>query len=460
MHKNNNKQPSDNMRKRLEEVRLKIEQSTQNSQKKNGTSNVVRVANFNDPLEINLFPDAVEIITPELNIARHADFIFCSPKSKKVGDYREKLLKNPEGFIAVTPATTISFDGKKTSRELRTPTVTTARIFYAIVQIWEEQGRREDGWVAFEGTEIFKILNLSSLSQPAYNRIYREISVLKGSVIHWNQIFGSGDITTRTTEQLNFITSFKTRERTNLIDSKKNKKLVVVQIHPTIMKSIISGNVKPFLFREYLDVSDKSFDGAILYTKLDLYLSSRPANKPWKRRITELFKDLGIDAVRYKKSSLRLEKAQELANLLNGRRISRGRLKVTIVDGVNEFLLRAERIPEKNPRVINVHNNLGLEGREHLISEMVKWVGFEDKKQANGGMSLVAYYAMSYPEEVIFTAISRYKSDAKFDPKIRSKKAIFTAYLHREVHRHNLNWVGNCDLQNGAECKYKKDLFT
>ena len=52
-------------------------------------------------------------------------------------------------------------------------------------------------------------------------------------------------------------------------------------------------------------------------------------------------------------------------------------------------------------------------------------------------------------------ALSRYKADAKHDPKVRNKVAMFTAYLHREVHLAKLKWIGKC---NGANCQFMPDL--
>ena len=107
-NESNKKQPSENMRERINELRQKIERSAQEKREGNDTLTSKDIAILNKAIQLDLFPDAVEIIRPELNIARHADFIFTSPRNKDISKRRERKLNDSNEFIAVMPGTIVS----------------------------------------------------------------------------------------------------------------------------------------------------------------------------------------------------------------------------------------------------------------------------------------------------------------------------------------------------------------
>ena len=466
-NESNRKQPSNNMRERINELRQKIERSAQEKREGNDTLTSKDIAILNKAIQLDLFPDAIEIIRPELNIARHADFIFTSPRHKDISKRRERKLNDSNEFIAVIPGTIVSEKEGKHLFEERTPTVTSARIFYALLQLWEEQGKRADGWVVFSGREVFKILNTKA-GKESYDILRRELFVLKSSNIYWSFCYKyKGNIEGESEQMFSLITYIKrVNKKLNIEseiqvkDTKKTVKIAsqffdrfTIQIDSHVILGILQGYNKPFYFKDYLAVSDKSFDASILYTKIDLYLSTK---RVWRREVTGLLEDLGIVGERYKKLAHRRKKAEELVEILNGRRISTGIIKATLEKGINDILFRVERITTRPHRTINIHHNLGKEGIEYLVSEMIKWVGFSNEKNEDGTPNLVTRYAMSYPETVILDTLSRFRADAMNDTKVRNKKGVFTAYLHRQVHLKKLQWVGKCE---GKNCKYQPDLF-
>lgn len=447
MSKDNKKQPSDNVRKRLEEVRQKIEKSTQEARKKDNTLNSVQIANLNDAPQFDLLPNATEVIKQDLNITYHTDFIFCSPRSKKLREVRTRLTKEGEQVLVVSTGTYITHEKGETKTEIRTPTVVSAQIYFAILQLWFEQGRRPDGYVVFSGRDIYKILDIDA-GKTSYNILKRELAILKSCVIHWQYKSPTKDGVATTTEEINLLSYNARRKEEGLKGGDKFTERHLVKINEQIIKSTLVGYTKIFQQREYLRLAKESYDATILYSKLNNYLTRHSKNKVWRREITPLLTDLGIEGKRYSISTRRREKIEELCKILNGAKLSIGKLKLTIKQGRNDLLLHAERVATQEPRIYNIHQHLGSEGNQFLIDEMVKWVGFEDRKQPNGTRSLVSHYARTYPENVILNALSRFKADAKNDPKVRSKKAVFTIYLHREVHRAGLPWVGKCAGKN------------
>ena len=70
---------------------------------------------------------------------------------------------------------------------------------------------------------------------------------------------------------------------------------------------------KPFYLKDYLTVSNQSFDASVLYTKIDLYLSTK---RVWRREVKGLLEDLGITSERYKKLAHRRKKAEEFIEIL------------------------------------------------------------------------------------------------------------------------------------------------
>ncbi|GJM01454.1 MAG: hypothetical protein DHS20C07_31330 [Methyloligella sp.] len=468
MSANNKKQPSDNMRKRLEEVRQRIEKSTQKTRKEKDTLPTKKFAILNESKQLDFYPDTVETIRPELNVARHADFIFTSPKSKNVSKRRERKLNNSNEFIAVIAGTTVSEKNGERIFEERTPTVTSARIFYALLQLWEQQGKRSDGWVVFSGRDIFKILNTKA-GKKSYDILRRELFVLKSSNIYWSfcykykgkiegeseQMFSLISYIKRINKNLNFETEVQIKDTKNIVKiASQFYDRFAVQIDKNIILGILQGHNKPFYLKDYLTVSEKSFDASILYTKIDLYLSTK---RVWRREVTGLLEDLGISGQRYKKLAHRRKKAEEFVDILNSKRISTGLIKATLEKGANDLLFRVERITNRSPRTWDVHQTLGSEGVEYLVSEMVKWVGMPNKKNEDGTPNLVTRYAMSYPETVILDALSRFRADAMNDTKVSNKIGVFTSYLHKQVHLNKLQWIGKCE---GKNCKYQPNLLS
>lgn len=454
---NNKKQSSSSLKKRLGEIQQKIEKSTQESRKKDNTLNPVQIANLNDSPQLDLLPNTVEALKQDLNISFHADFIFCSPRSKKLREARTRVTNKGVQILIVSPGAYVIYKDGKTTTEFRTPTVKTSEIFFSIIQLWYEQGRKSNGYVTFSGRDIYKILGIDA-GKTSYNILKRELAILKSSVIHWQYKSPApeGEIIT-STEEISLLSYNARIKKEGLFGGDNFTERHIVQIDERIIKSTLVGYTKIFQQKEYLRIAKQSYDAAILYNKLNNYLTTNHNKTVWCIGFKKLLLELGVDGKRYEISTRRNEKIKELCDILEGAKLSIGRLKLSIKKGKEDQLLYAKRVTSKEPRIYNIHQQLGSEGKEFIIEEMVKHAEFIDKKQPNGAMSLVSYYAQTYPEKVILDALSRFKSDAKHDPKIRSKKAVFTVYLHREVHKHNLHWVGKC---TGRNCPHQKDLFS
>ena len=433
---------------RIEAMRQKVAAS-----KALQTSKKPRKAN--DSAQIQLFENAEEIIQAELNTGKLANFIFLSPRSKEIDQVRVFSYERDGRTISLTisPAIYIGHN-TKTPQAPRTLTTTSSELWYTILQIWERRGCPSDGVIYTSGIEIFRILNIKA-GKAAYQQLYRELTVLRSSVLTWDfsfiEIKNEEKAAYEGRRETSFLADFsylnKRYRKTNDIFSQ----LLTITINPFMVKNIEHGLSKPLRFREYLKIS--SYDAKRLYAMLDIFLVKKTT---WERNSIALFDELGIRGKRYQNQFARKAKIKELIEHLNHKKISNGTLKLSIREGKKDLVLVAKKTGDTRKKVrkklrpsINDSETINL-----LVSDIHATVpGFSVGAGIDGGANIVTRYAMTYPPEVIMRALSRYKADAKHDPSITSHPAIFTAFLHCEVHLHGLNWIGKgC---TGDTCKYR-----
>ena len=402
--------------------------------------------------QLTLFKDADEVVRAELNTGKFSNFIFISPRSEKLSQSR--IFTHAEGenkvSLKVVPAL---YEAPHThERQIMGPTIITSHYWYCLLQIWESRGCPRDGYLITSGAEIFRILNIKA-GKASYQRLYRELQILRNSTLHWEFSFVDkkdghiyeGEKVTSFLASYKYITA-KYRETEDIFAQNLS-----IYLNPDMVANMSQGIRKPVRFREYLSID--SYDASRLYNMLDVFLSNK---RQWERNSIGLFEDLDITGESYKSKRTRREKTKELASRLDGKRISNGVLRVSIREGKTDIVLVATRVLDKEPRTFPAPSINDAETIELLAEDMARDVPFSTTQNQDGSPILVTRYAMSYPREVIHTALSRYRADAKHDPSVRNRVGMFTAYLHREVHRAQLNWIGNC---RGSLCAYQPDLI-
>lgn len=404
--------------------------------------------------QLVLFPEAEELIRTELNTGKFANFIFISPRSKRVNELRTFQRGEGENKISlsITPATYETYGQRMV--ETIGPTITTSHYWYALLQIWEGRGQPIDGYFTTTGREIFKILSKQT-GKAQYIQLYRELNILKKSSLDWKFLFVSDDKSTEQsgTKSTNFLSEFtyidtKNRKTRDIFSSK-----IEIQIGRHIVRSMVHGNRKPVRLREYLGIA--SFDASRLYNMLDVFLSD--FRKPqWKRNSAGLLEDLDIVGEKYTLKKKRRAKLKEFVSQLDGKSISTGKLKLSVIEGKQDVVFVAKRVPDKARRPIPEPSKNTSDEIEYLVNEIVRNVpGLRNTANHDGSVNLVTRYAMSYPKEVVEYALSVYRADALQDTRVRNQTAMFTVYLHREVHRQGLKWIGRCA---GDTCSQQPDL--
>ena len=107
------------------------------------------------------------IIRPELNIEKHADFIFAPSHSKRIREPRKKMWateieggRKAASYLLIEPI----YGGK-------TPTTKTRKVYLVLVKLWEAR-TRDDDVVVFSVREIADELDLheSTISRVTTNK--------------------------------------------------------------------------------------------------------------------------------------------------------------------------------------------------------------------------------------------------------------------------------------------------
>ena len=129
-----------------------------------------------------------EIIRPELNIEKHADFIFIPAHSKKVREPRRR-----EGWVTLP-------DGSREKSYLqispivggRTPTTTTRKFYLVLQKLYEE--KQDAGKLKPDGSMVVstnEILEKAMLKLGGKNciRAHEEMKVLRECMFEWVHTF-------------------------------------------------------------------------------------------------------------------------------------------------------------------------------------------------------------------------------------------------------------------------------
>jgi len=382
-----------------------------------------------------------EIIRPELNIEKHADFIFIPAHSKKVREPRRRtgLLTLPDGSTEEAYLDIQLYKGK-------TPTTTTRRIYLALQRLWEEKEREgnllPDGGMVVSTCEIMR----SAMFTIAGNNnklIHEEIKMLRSCPFEWINFFIGNDGK-----------KYQVLSTANILDkyeqvSRKHRKTVeeqyqaahIVRFGEHILNNLRANKTKPVNYTAVLSIQGEI--ALVLYTRLDIILANK---ETYARTSKGLFEDLQIDEYPYPSERKRiLEKA---IKELDGRCISTGILKPRLertADGL-DWKLVVHKIPviPFNARTTPVRVPANM-------SEMIEILGI-DIGEAVGEYSqkqrLYETFAIHYPDNFIYQAIAEFRAEGK---NAVHKVKFFTAIMHRIAHQRGKEWIKPCP----SDCKYR-----
>lgn len=396
----------------------------------------------NNNNEIKALEEVRNIIRPEVNIEKHADFIFAPAHSKMLDRPRKKMWTIEGGggeriasFLLIEPI----YGG-------RTPTTKTRKVYLALTKMWEER-RRADDVVVFSSREIANMLGIKWAGKKTAKDLYREIQLLKICPFTWQYSFIDPDgAKADLLDHVSILDKFAYISR----ESRKGKKgqqfqaLHLVRFSEPILANLKSNKTKPTLFDTILNI--KGEIASVLYARLDIVLAN---NEFYERTTKGLFEDLRLEGEKeYQYPSGRKRKLEKAIKELNGQNISTGVLRLKIertVDG-SDWKLAARRIsfllPERKKSQVRPANPSEL--IPLIVADISAVTG-----EAHTRRRLYEMFAVHYPASLIHRALSEYKADVK-DPKNGGR--VFTAILHRLVHESGKDWIRPC----GDNCKHRK----
>lgn len=385
------------------------------------------------------------IVRPELNIEKHADFIFAPSHSKNLRQPRKKMwvteLENgnkASSYLLIEPI----FSGK-------TPSTKTRKVYLTLVKLWEER-RRTDDTVVFSVREIAETLSLKWAGKRTAREIYQEIHTLRVCAFTWKySFFDAKGNKIELLDHINIIDKFtyvSMEDRTK--QSEKFQALNAIRFGDSILTNLKTNKTKPTYFETALSI--KGEIAAVLYARLDIILADKIQ---YERTTKGLFQDLHLEGEKlYRYPSGRKHALEKAMKELNGKPISTGILSLSAektVDGADWKLVarksallqsqRTHRLPTGTKRASpNPPEMISFLGQEigNTIGE------YETKRR------LYEAFGRFYPANVIYQALSEYKADV-LAPKHPVR--VFVAIMHRLAHQTGKDWIHPCP----KGCKYR-----
>lgn len=386
-----------------------------------------------------------EIIRPELNIEKHADFIFIPAHSKKVRQPRRR-----EGWVTLT-------DGSKQKSYLeiapvvggKTPTTTTRKIYLALQRLYEEKQQDEklqpDGSMVLSSKEIANAAMLSWAGSKTIRAIHEEISTLRKCIFEWVNTFvaPNGE-------------KYEVLDHANIVDkykyvSKKERHSAQQQFNAAhqvrfsehIRNNLEANKTKPVNYTTVMSIQGEL--ALVLYTRLDIILADKDQ---YSRKSKGLFEDINIAGEReYKYPFGRKRKLEKAIKELDGKCISTGILKLKLertADGADWKLIarKISVLPAPNKTKQVPFANLPV-----MVPILAQDIG-DVVGSYNQNQRLYETLAIHYPADWIYQAISEYKADAH---EVKSPARFFLSIIHRIAHQRGREWIKPCD----EDCKHR-----
>src|SRR5919197_684423 len=229
------------------------------------------MANNNENKKEKALEHLRSIIRPELNVEKHADFIFAPSHSKNLRQPRKKMwvTELPNGTKASSYLLLEPIYGGKT------PSTKTRKVYLTLVKLWEER-RRQDDTVVFSAREIADTIGLKWAGKRIAKEIYREIQTLRVCAFTWKySFFDSHGNKVELLDHINILDKFAyvaMEDRTK--PSEKFQALNAVRFSEAILTNLKANRTKPTYFETILSI--KGEIASVIYTRLDIILADKP----------------------------------------------------------------------------------------------------------------------------------------------------------------------------------------
>lgn len=384
------------------------------------------------PAQLALFVAEEDVARPEYNIGKWAGIIFTSPYAKDVSSKRSFAFKTTyEGHKADASVTiTPLLDAK-------TPTVTTYKVYVALVQLWEQQGRDPEGRIIFSDRQIAAQANWP-YSGVIAKRVKEHIQILHGTSLEWTLAYKRAGkdgkpFTERKVSNMHIIEDSSYVERSIAFGQEQYRSNHWVRLNSTTVQNMLARLEKPLNAKVLNSIQSPSSSN--LYVFLENFLSSKPK---WTRDAINLITiDLRMDGVRYERSNNRLEFLRKLKADLDGQPLVRGHISIEIRRNKadTDWQIVARKIlPKVTARRVSGVKPINTPDEAELIAiDLIDQI----VRQPNSGtpkQGYIAWLAQYVPEQTLREALSLAKSDYSPENTKKTLVAVFVAIAKNLAH--------------------------
>lgn len=383
------------------------------------------------PLPLDLFEPSREV-RPEYNIGKFAGVIFVSPYAKSVRETRFYSWRIREGNEQLDASLTVTpLQGHKT------PTTTTLRVYLALIQVWEHQGKPETGVIQFSARQLAAVIGWRWGGAETAERLFEHLKVLSGTSLSWVLAYQRADGgLDQLYSDMSILSSADYLKRSSLFQPQKFSAVQRIRFNPDLVENMLKGHVRPLNYEAFRQIANDTT--ANLYTRIDLYLAKK---RKWERRSLPLLRDeLGLGGKRYDHRFNRHAKLKEFVRELNGVELLNGKLELTIADTADgeDYKLVARKLPriQPKPRLLKPVND--IEKARYLA----EYVCEEIRRQPKGGspkQGYIEFLCRLYPENLIRDALGLAKADYR-DTVKKTLTHVFVSEVRRLVYERHLRW--------------------
>ena len=396
---------------------------------------------------LKAFTEGGEIIRPELNIEKHADFIFAPSHSKRIRAPRKKMW-----------ATELE-DGQKVASYLliepkyggKTPTTRTRKVYLVLVKLWEKRNKEKDILV-FSAKEIADELGIKWGGKKTATEIYEELETLRATMFTWKFSFFNAD--GQKVDLLDHINILDRFTYVSLEDRKKSndrfQSMHAVKFSDPILTNLQANRTKPTNIDVILNLKGEL--ASVIYARLDIILAGRDR---YERTSKGIFEDLQLaEELEYRYPAGRKRKLVCVVSELDGKPISTGILRLLLARTNDEtdwklVATKEQGLIESQCRPARLTKKQEPANSADMITLLA-----EDITKALGGIRgkqrLFETWALHYPADLLYQAIAEFKADVRTPS---SPIQVFTAIVHRLAHRWGLDWIKPCP----EPCKYRNE---
>lgn len=425
-------------------------------------------------ISLNLGVTARTSIHVELNIIKHADFIFSPPHAKDLHKPRAKT------WIATLP------DGRKLKSSIfeqplaggKRLTTTDFLIFLALQHLLECKGWDSQERVVFSYRELAEILGWKWEGKKTIKRLDESLKRLRGVLFDWQHSFVGEDGKVYTLlEHVNILDKLATLRREDRTKEELFEDVNVFRFEDKIRASLKINRTKPLYLLTTLNIEGEI--EPLLYTRLDRFLADKDL---YQVTSENLFRDLrlvGDDLAAEKKYRLpkgRKQKLTEMMKRLERKPLSKGGLLHLTIEKTKDgkdWKLMARRVhpkkqlPAAKPLPDYAHDTVSFVFQEaaKVAADVQTYANpndaiprYQDELESTlrtrpGWRLYYKYILIHYPYEgLVARALATWKQVDHSSQTDEERVKSFTGNLHRLVHRQGISWIQKDECSK--DCQY------